>query len=127
MYHAVWKLTALAVVVAIGVVVVVQAQRGMQEQDPAADQEATASLGEEATGGETNDLLDGTEPPSQAEPEMAADHSGDVVPVAARSDRKRAATQTVAADAPEINLNDVGGEPNAGGEIPRPTQKKAIA
>ena len=42
MYHAVWKLTALAVVVALGVVVVMQAQRGMQETDPAAAKDVVA-------------------------------------------------------------------------------------
>jgi uncharacterized repeat protein (TIGR01451 family) len=125
MYHAVWKLTALAVVVAVGVVVVIQAQRGMQEQNPAADPEATASLGEEAAGGETQDLLDEIEPPSQAEPEMADDGGGDFVPVAARSGRSRSALQTVGTGASTISMNDAGGDANPGGKISAPAQKKS--
>src|SRR5579872_4310037 len=77
MYQAVWKLSALAVVVAIGVVVVVQAQRGMQSGDAADDQEAAANFADADEDGDLGASRDsvGLEPPAQKEPEVAlADH-----------------------------------------------------
>src|SRR5262245_5461143 len=87
MYHATWKLTALAVVVAVGVVVVSQPQRGMQEGDSGTSKDVAAASAGEGELGESKDLLDAVEPPSQGEPEVvAADPgTGDVVPVAAKT------------------------------------------
>jgi uncharacterized repeat protein (TIGR01451 family) len=87
MYHAIWKLTALAVVVAVGVVVVIQAQRGMQEGESGAQQEVAASPVEESDLAESKDLFGTAEPPVQGEPETAAADpaASDVVPVAAKT------------------------------------------
>src|SRR5690349_19765624 len=73
MYQAVWKLTALGVVVAVGVLVVVLAQRGMQDGDAAAENEVASTDADEAANGESTDPADIIEPPSQGEPEMAED------------------------------------------------------
>src|SRR5262249_21185474 len=77
----------LAVVVAVGVVVVIQAQRGMQEGESGAQKEVAASRVEESNLGESKDLFDTAEPPVQGEPETAAAEpgDGDVVPVAAKT------------------------------------------
>jgi len=87
MYHAIWKLTALAVVVAVGVVVVIQAQRGMQEPDSGAPPEVAASSDGEGPLGNSKDEFDVAEPPFQGEPEMATANpgAGDVVPAAAKA------------------------------------------
>ncbi len=77
MYHTVWKLTALAAVVGIGVAVVVHAQRGMQDDGEAAAMQQTA-------GDETNDANSATPSdsdeaglPAQGEPDLfATDESG---------------------------------------------------
>lgn len=83
MNHAVWKLAALGVVVAVGVFVVIHAQRGMQN-DPAEGEPETASmLGDEEPAGpeEPADL----QAPDQSEPEVAFGESGrEAIPVAAR-------------------------------------------
>src|SRR5262245_51430078 len=106
MYHAIWKLTALAVVVAVGVVVVIQAQRGMQEGESDTAKDVAAASAADGELGESNDLLNTAEPPSQGEPEVvAADPgAGEVVPVAAKT---RPATGVAAiATGDEIEADD---------------------
>jgi uncharacterized repeat protein (TIGR01451 family) len=106
MYHAIWKLTALAVVVAVGVVVVIQAQRGMQEGESGTAKEVAAASAEEGDLGKSTDLFDTAEPPSQGEPEVAAADSGpgDVVPVAAKT-RPASGVAAIATD-DEIEADD---------------------
>src|SRR5262249_42517437 len=105
MYHAIWKLTALAVVVAVGVVVVIQAQRGMQEGESGTEKDVAAASTEEGDLGESKDLLETAEPPSQGEPEVAATAgSGEVVPVAAKA-RPASGVAAIATD-DEIEADD---------------------
>jgi uncharacterized repeat protein (TIGR01451 family) len=83
MYQAIWKLTALAVVVGIGVVVVVQAQRGFnnvdQKQDP-------LGVPAETTRSDTDSDFDTLS--SQAEPEQPLegfDDESPTVPASAKT------------------------------------------
>src|SRR4029077_14337451 len=71
MYHAVWKLTALAVVVGIGVFVVVQAQRGMLDTDAAVDTEGASRESDDEADGQLANLNDSGGPPVQGEPDVA--------------------------------------------------------
>jgi len=71
MYHTVWKLTALAVVVGIGVAVVVNAQRGMQNSEVAAEQPTAADEGDDPVPPTQDDLAEGSLP-DQGEPELLA-------------------------------------------------------
>lgn len=93
MYQAVWKLTALGVVVAVGVLVVVLAQRGMQDGDAAAENEVASTDSEEGADGDPKDPAELIEPPSQGEPEMAGDEepASGRLPAAAKA-RKNART-----------------------------------
>jgi len=72
MYHTVWKLTALAAVVGIGVTVVVQAQRGMQDDNEAAVPQQVAA--DDANGANPVSPDDSTEGslPEQGEPDLFA-------------------------------------------------------
>jgi uncharacterized repeat protein (TIGR01451 family) len=89
MYQAVWKLTALSVVVAVGVLVVVLAQRGMQEDD-AADKNDVAATDTDGTVDDQEDMGEASEPPLQGEPEMADDVPfGAAVSVAGRNARRK--------------------------------------
>jgi hypothetical protein len=79
MYHAVWKLTALAVVLAIGVAVVIHAQRGMNGTDPEAGKEVAGSGEQDGAGEGTNDVFDDSDLPAQGEPDMSADRVGSLL------------------------------------------------
>ena len=72
MYHTVWKLTALAAVVGIGVTVVVHAQRGMQDDNEAAATQQAAA--DDARGENALSPDDSTEGslPEQGEPDLFA-------------------------------------------------------
>ena len=61
------------VVVGIGVVVVVQAQRGMLDTDAAVDTEGALREADDGADGQLADLNDSGEPPVQGEPDLAGD------------------------------------------------------
>jgi uncharacterized repeat protein (TIGR01451 family) len=84
MYHAVWKLIALALVVGVGVVVVVQAQRGMLDSEVADEATAASPDGDDGPEAQVADLTDTDEPPLQGEPDPAGDDDSDGVPATAR-------------------------------------------
>jgi hypothetical protein len=72
MYHTVWKLTALAAVVGIGVGVVVHAQRGMQDNNEvAANQQAAGDETDDANLPTQDDASEGSLP-DQGEPDLMA-------------------------------------------------------
>ncbi len=88
MYQAVWKLAALSVVVAVGVLVVVLAQRGMQEDD-AADKNDVVATDSDTNADDQEEMVEAGEPPLQGEPEMADDPFGAAVSVAGRNARRK--------------------------------------
>lgn len=86
MYHAVWKLIALGAVVAVGVLVVVVAQQGMQDTDAGAEHEVATTDADDSPGNDAKDAAEATEPPPQGEPDLAADDETSIaaVPAAVR-------------------------------------------
>ncbi len=108
MYHSVWKLTALAVVVAVGVAVVVHAQRGMNDDDDSADPELAATLGSEGQLAGASDAAD--EIPLQGEPDVAVDDemSSDAAPAAPKILRTGKRDSAVGAPDSSPTLNDAG-------------------
>ena len=112
MYHTVWKLTALAVVVGIGVAVVVHAQRGMQNNEVAAEQQ-TADDGDDPVPLAQDDSTEGSLP-DQGEPELLTAHRLEATPAAAKMlgdpDRERDIVKT--SGLRSLNDADVAGEPS---------------
>jgi len=84
MYHTLWKLLALTVVVGVGVGVVMHAQRGMQETDGNAEQQASTDPNGD---GNSEKSADPGELPEQGEPEMADSDDSDVTPAIAKTRR----------------------------------------
>ncbi len=90
MYQAVWKLTALSVVVAVGVLVVVLAQRGMQDDEAADKNDVAATDTDGSPADDQAEPVEASEPPLQGEPEMADDGSdGAAISAAAKNARRR--------------------------------------
>jgi uncharacterized repeat protein (TIGR01451 family) len=70
MHHAIWKLTALAVVVGVGTLVVVQAQRGFNQHEQAIEDGDSQAGAPEEPGDDGPAIADDV-PPSQSEPELS--------------------------------------------------------
>ncbi len=110
MYHAVWKLSALAIIVAIGTVVVVQARRGMLDDAPPESEVAEGGdAGEQPD--DQNAPQENLLPPSQGEPDIEMADDPDVKPVPAlakpRITGNRVAATSAAGDRPPFDDSDL--------------------
>jgi uncharacterized repeat protein (TIGR01451 family) len=92
MYHTLWKLMALTVVVGVGVGVVMHAQRGMQENDNAAEQQASTDRTDDDFPEKSADPGD---LPDQGEPEVAESDDGEVTPAIAKMRRGADSTSRI--------------------------------
>jgi uncharacterized repeat protein (TIGR01451 family) len=108
MPHAIWKLTALAVVVGVGAMVVVQAQRGFNQhhEENQADDPQVAAPAEAPDDPETPGGIES--PPSQSEPELSldsfADDAGVPVPAETKIGGSRPAKLRPVPDARPVDL-----------------------
>ncbi|MGQ0634597.1 MAG: hypothetical protein ACT4QC_08300 [Planctomycetaceae bacterium] len=120
------KLIALAVVVGIGVLVVIQAQRQMTTQDPADNQSQSDPSGDEdqQIASDTSDA-DET-PPDQAEPELAwgDDDEPEPVPASAKLGSRRSSSASAAADEDDtiVARNESRKAPPKRGALSRPSE-----
>ncbi|HTI50699.1 MAG TPA: hypothetical protein VL475_07105, partial [Planctomycetaceae bacterium] len=127
MHHSIWKLTALAVVVGIGALVVVQAQRGFnQREQESQDDDSTAALPEESDDQGTGD---GAEtPPSQSEPELSLESFGgdEGLPVPAEA-KIAGSRQPKIRPAPKTRAVDLASQSNSDDPFVEPPPRKSTA